>query len=61
MCTMYKNRTVIHLREWSEDVTINDIRMKTTHHINQSGDGSSISNIGSRRFAFVCFDTETVV
>jgi hypothetical protein len=61
MFIMYENRTIIHLRGWSEDMLINDGRMKTTHHINQSGDGSSISNIGSRRLACVCFDTETVV
>ena len=27
MCTMYENRTVIHLRGWSEDVLIDDGRM----------------------------------
>jgi hypothetical protein len=56
----YVRKQNSNLRGWSEDMSINDGRMKTTHHINQSGVGSSISDIGSRRLACICFDTETV-
>jgi hypothetical protein len=41
----YVRKQNSNLREWLEDMSINDGRMKTTYHINQRS--SSISDIGS--------------